>query len=381
LAGKLLSDSGPIHTVSLVYERWSALARETQFIRETLGASPYLAPHMLVADDIYDFEQFLDPPPTDEPWPGLYHVSTEKAMYDMVAAAGADSILTGFGGDEVTDLLPYNVADCLRDGRPRGAWHMATQWAAEQNRNVWNVFWPYGLMPLIPAPLRGGFGTFIRRGRARWSELDDYWIPPWIHPDFSRKYDLYDRVLCNLRRARSFDLSLQVSDSLNMIVSRNGDMIRWYLGAPRGIHTGNPFFDPRVIRYALAARTRIPFCPGRQKPLLADAMNGILPDSIRNRRRKGNFNEVYFIGLSRHGDYLEAMIENAPVDDLAFLDKELLLRCFREFRMARASNLRALGRITITLAVLNWLSHYKDWIHVLPSISQSLQWIEKNNAQ
>jgi hypothetical protein len=59
---------------------------------------------------------------------------------------------------------------------------------------------------------------------------------------------------------------------------------------------------------------------------------------------------------------------------LAFLDKGVLLRCFREYRMARASNVPAGGRMTTTLAVLNWLSHYQDWLRVLSPASQTLQW-------
>jgi asparagine synthase (glutamine-hydrolysing) len=379
LAAELLSGSSLVHAISLVYERWSGLAQETPFIQDALAVSS-LASHLLSADDIHDFDCFSNPPPTDEPWPGLYRVAAEASMYELAAAVGADSLLTGFGGDEIADPLPLDVVDYLRRGQPCTAWRTAAQWAVGKNRNVWNVFGPYGIMPLIPPSVRGGMGTFLRRGRARWRDLDDYWIPPWIRLDFAQKHNLYDRVICNLRRAQSFDHSLQVSESLNMIVSRNGDMIRWYLGAPRGIHTVNPFLDPRVFRYGLAARTRIPFCPDRQKPLLADAMREILPNSIRNRRRKGNFSEAYFISLSRCADYLETMIESAPVDDLEFLDKEVLLQCFRDYRMARASNERAGGRMTIILAVLNWLSHYQQWIRVLPSVSQTLEWPSEPNA-
>jgi asparagine synthase (glutamine-hydrolysing) len=374
LAAELLAGRGPVHAVSLVYERWSRLAHETPFIREALDAHTALVSHLLPADDIDDFARFPTPPPPDEPWPGLYRVATEAAMYDAAAAVGAGSMLTGAGGDEIADPLPFDVADRLRGGQPWAAGRAAARWAAGHNRNVWHVFRPYGLMPLTPAPLRGGLGTFLRHGRARWRALDDYWIPPWVRPDFARKHDLYDRVLGELRRARSFDPSLQVSESLYMIVARNGDMIRWYLGAPRGIHTGNPFLDPRVFRYGLAVRTRLPFLPDRQKPLLADAMRGGLPDVIRHRRRKGNFSEAYFLGLSRRANYLEAMIENAPVDDLAFLDKGVLLRCFREYRMARASNVPAGGRMTTILAVLNWLSHHQDWLRALSPASQTLQW-------
>lgn len=131
-------------------------------------------------------------------------------------------------------------------------------------------------------------------------------------------------------------------------------MIRWYIGAPRGIHTGNPFIDSRVISYGLAARNRLPLDTQLQKPLLGGAMRDVLPECIRNRRRKGDFSEPYFIGLNRRADHIEAMIHNLDSDEASFLDKGVLLRCFREYRMARGSNEAAAGRMTITLAVLNW---------------------------
>lgn len=381
LAADLLSGSAPVHTISLLYERWNALSCETPFVHDALDANPAFVPHLLRADEIHDFSRFPNPPPTDEPWPGLYRVATEAAMYDTAAEAGVGSMLTGAGGDEVADLLPFDVADLLRWGQPWSAWRAATKWATGQDRNVWGLLKTYGLIPLIPPSLRGGLSTFLRRGRVCWRDLDAVWIPPWIRPEFARQHDLYGRVLGNLRRNHSFNRSIQVSESVNMIVSRNGDMIRWYLGSPRGIHTGNPFLDRRVISYGLAARTRIPFRPDRQKPLLADAMRGILPDSIRDRRRKGNFNEAYFIGLSQQANHLEAMIENAPLDELAFLDKVELLRCFREYRMAHASNGRAIGRMTIILAVLNWLTHYQNWIRDVPLVCQKMQWSSGSNVQ
>lgn len=374
LASEHAASSRPLHTISLVYEKWHGLSRETPFLEGALQTNPRFAAHRLRADDLHDFGWFPDPPATDEPWPGLYHAVSEDAMCEEAAVAGASSMLTGAGGDEVACLMPFDVADRLREGHPWSAWRAASAWAAGKDCNVWQVLWPYGLVPTLPAALRGGLTTFLRGGHARWSDLSTFGIPPWVDREFARRHDLHERAMSCLAQARRLDPSLQVADSLDMILSRNGDMVRWYLAAPRGIHAGNPFLDPRVVLYGLAARSRTAD-RDREKSLLADAMREVLPREIRERRRKGNFNEAYFMGLSQYAEHLEAMIEHVPVDDLGFLDKAELQRCFREYRMAKARNLRASGRMTVTLAILNWLSHHRSRLHSVAPARETLCWM------
>jgi asparagine synthase (glutamine-hydrolysing) len=94
--------------------------------------------------------------------------------------------------------------------------------------------------------------------------------------------------------------------------------------------------------------------------VLGEAMADILPDSIRNRRRKGHFNEVYYLGLARNLKRLEAMIRQAPIDDLGMLDKHVLIRCLQEAALGGAG-VRPLHRFNLTLSLLKWLCMQDEW--------------------
>jgi asparagine synthase (glutamine-hydrolysing) len=96
------------------------------------------------------------------------------------------------------------------------------------------------------------------------------------------------------------------------------------------------------------------------KPVLAEAMRDVLPDAIRNRRRKGHFNEVYYLGLAQNLPMLETMVREAPTGDLEMIDKARLLQCLQEASMASA-NARQLQRLNFTLSFLKWLTMEHEW--------------------
>src|SRR6185295_6564341 len=105
---------------------------------------------------------------------------------------------------------------------------------------------------------------------------------------------------------------------------------------------------------------RLPPQPGQMKPVLAEAMRGILPDCIRHRRTKGHFSEVYHQGLARHLPYLSTMVQQAPIDELGMIDKACVLRCLYEATVTSA-NAQQLQRLDFTLALIKWLCMQDLW--------------------
>ena len=62
----------------------------------------------------------------------------------------------------------------------------------------------------------------------------------------------------------------------------------------------------------LGIYSRIPPPPrGTPKPLLATAMRGILPESVRTRPKSGFFNETVYRGLSSHRDALRRLVADS----------------------------------------------------------------------
>jgi asparagine synthase (glutamine-hydrolysing) len=345
----------PLHTLSLIYDQLPGLSRETPFVEKGLGDAGNLVVHRIPADDVLDFDRFVDPPSHEEPCPWLWRMTMETALVEAGAVAGVETILTGHGADNVLDMFPWRISRLLRRGRVLAAWAEAGRWARAANCSAWKYFLPYGLAPLLPASLRIGLGTMLRGGYASWQRQTSYTIAPWVRPDFARRLDLRGRALANLRRREGSSGPAGAAAMIESLGDIFNDHARWSLAAPRGIHLAHPFLDSRLIRFCLAVQAHVRLDPGQAKPLLAEAMRGILPEEIRTRRRKGHFNEVYFRGLARNLPLLERLVHNLPSELEPVIDSKVLLDCLRRAAMGGASALPALDRLNGTLSLLRWL--------------------------
>ena len=135
---------------------------------------------------------------------------------------------------------------------------------------------------------------------------------------------------------------------------------RWAVAAPQGMSIAHPFLDTRVLRFGLGAMLTLAPEPERMKPLLAAATRGLLPETIRTRRRKGQFNEVYFLGLAHNRERLEATVRDAPIDDLGMIRKDVLIHHLREAALGGAY-VRQLHRLNLTLSLIKWLAMQERW--------------------
>jgi asparagine synthase (glutamine-hydrolysing) len=345
-----------VHALSLVYHRFRLLAREGPYLESALG-QPGLTPHRINGDEVLDFDCLDTAPAHDEPCFGLVRAcAADRALTAAAAQAGAATIMTGVGADDIFDMHPFHLTELLRSGRLWSAWSEASRWARARNDNVWSLLGPYGFANLLPAWMRMGVGNWMRGGYAAWGRNSEWTIAPWIKPDFARRMNLRGRCLANLRRTYHGCRPVGLSMPLWGIRMYQQDFSRMYRAAPHGIMLTHPFLDPRVFSLGLGIRSRVGPQPGGQKPILAAAMRGILPECILNRPRKGHFNETYYMGLSRNLRHLEALVEQAPVDDLGFLDKVSLLDCLQRAALGNAGDAGALMPLNGTLSLLVWLT-------------------------
>jgi asparagine synthase (glutamine-hydrolysing) len=355
IARDCLQGSQPLHTLSIVYDRLPHLARERPFVESVLG-QPGLAPHRIAGDDLLDFDSFRQAPVHDEPCPWLWRLGVQEALTTAAARAGAATILSGLGADEMLDMQPYHLTDLLRRGRLWAAWSEAARWASAHNCSVWRFLGPFGFANLLPTWMRTGLGTWWRGGYAGWQQQNDWTIAPWVLPDFARRHGLRDRALAHIRRTFYACRPVGLSMALRGVRENCSDFSRWCLAAPQGIVLTHPFLDPRVLCLGLGIQERVRPEPGAQKPILAAAMRGILPDYIRKRPGKGHFNEVYYVGLSRNLPSLEALIQEAPIDDLGLFDRTALLDCLQRAALGNAVDVTSLTRLNSTLCFLKWLA-------------------------
>jgi asparagine synthase (glutamine-hydrolysing) len=361
---ELVRAGRPLHALSLVYQNLSNLDGETPYLEGALNR-PGLVPHRIPADDILDYDVFRDMPLHDEPISGLYRAGVEVALLRAAAEAGADTVFTGLGADEMLAVLPYYLADLVRRGRLWAAWSEAARWARAQNCSVWRILRPFGVAPLLPAWLQAGLGTLFRGGYADWKRQTFWTIAPWVLPDFARRGQLRRRALDHIRRNFRSARSVVQSEALARARYASGDWVRYTLAAPLGIVAAHPFRDPRVLTCGLGIRSRIRPVPGLQKPILAEAMKDVLPENIRNRRTKTHYNSVYYVGLARNQSYLEGMIRDSNVDELGLFDKDCLLGCLQQAALGIGSPDGAVG-LDNTLSIVKWLSLLPQWLAQRP---------------
>ncbi len=348
--------SGKLSTLSMVYQMPS-LAGETDYIKMIVNQGGPIDPHYLDGDGAIDFQWFTDDFPNhDEPYSSLYRLAMEKELFKAAHKLGITTILNGIGAELIVEGNRFHLGDLVRQGHWLSALKEARQWAYAKNMSPWSVLRQFAIEPLLPPLLRAGIGTLMRRGYGRWPKQGLFAIPPWILPDFAHKYGMWGKTLANLRQLNRYP----VEQSFNLMSFQvaAGNWSSWYLGAPMGIRTCQPFLDPRLIVYCLGLPRELREIPGVSKPILKSAMHEILPEQILNRRLKVSFDEVYWKGLGQNLPDLEEMVYQSQIDELGIFDKSQLIQVMRQHAIG-IGDVRSGSRISSSLALIAWFDQTK----------------------
>jgi asparagine synthase (glutamine-hydrolysing) len=206
----------------------------------------------------WDRPELVPPEPSDDPFPSL------RARQLSGPASHGRVVLCGEGGDEL--LWTSYVADLI--GR------------VPLRRLVGDVARAIVVHRRRPgAGVRARIGTWLRGAAPRMPAC-----PSWLSPGFAARFGLADRweEVNALEPLEGHPLRAEAYRRLT------GPVWPWYFescdpgvtGLP--IEFRYPLLDVRLVRYALAIPP-LPWCIDKQ--ILRLAMRGLLPESIRRRRK------------------------------------------------------------------------------------------------
>jgi asparagine synthase (glutamine-hydrolysing) len=352
LARKRVADrpgGDKLSTFSLTYSS-RLLAGEQQLMQEVINLGA-IDPHLLPGDDALHFDWFSQPLPVmDEPYAGLFELSSQRLMAGAAAAAQVDVLLTGIGIEHSLEGTRLHIADLLRAGRPHTAWQIARAWGRAANVRAFSVFAEQGLVPLltraIPSWADALCGALAPGGSG--SQASDI---PWVSPEFARRYDL--RGLTRRSATAPFRAPYEKHFTLFGLTTTSGNWGAWTFLAPQGIQLSHPYLDTDLVRFCLGVRREYKEQPGCRKRLLREALAGELPDSIRCRRFKRGFNDVFWRGLSRSLPQLRRLIRDTELDELGVIDCRALERSLQNVAMG-VGETQTGGRLAGTLALIAW---------------------------
>ena len=289
---------------------------ETERIRETLRHLEIREARFLAAEQHLDLDyRALYPPHPDSP--GTVLSPRYRDEMRLLREAGAEVLLTGSGGDEMTWGHSLSYSRRLRRGE-LGVVLEVIRGCRELELPLLRTLRQLFLAPLAPPWLRRALGRPAGASR----------LPDWVPAAAIRRLDLDER-LPGASRARFRNPVLQARyEALRHTSTFNS--VRSYdrVGMEHGIEVRHPFFDTRLAEFSFAIPDDLWIRNGYPKWLLRRAMDGVLPDSVCWNRHKVVFDDFFGRLLREQAQAIRAILADRRLEQAGLLDTDRLLAHF-----------------------------------------------------
>jgi len=270
------------------------------------------------------------------------------------AAWGANRHLTGHGGDELFMPLPGYDHTLVRTHPIKYLRRLGAQRALRR--------WRLG--NTVKELLDGGsYARWLETAAESVTEPEPpSWVPsmawssppvlaPWTTDEavhavrrcFRRAATAHPEPLSPLRGQHQFLQGVhQCAEALrraDRLTTRFG--VTWHA----------PYLDSRVVEATMSIRLEDHCDPRRYKPVLADAMRGVVPADILGRQTKGEFSEDVYAGLHRNHSELLTLTEDMRLERRGLVDASV----FRSALVGPHPYSRNIQLLLSTLACEVWL--------------------------
>lgn len=262
----------------------------------------------------------------DEPCSATVDRDRWLTIAGQAAARGSKLHLTGFGGDELLYGSLAHLHTMLRTS-PRVALRHLRGFAAKYR-------WPRRQMlrqlsdsSSYPDWLTRVANTLTEPLPSPQDPLLDWGftprMPPWATPAaIQAAHDLIRaeaRTTEPLAPGRGQHRELEAMRYISRMTRQFDQM-----AARIGITLAAPYYDDRVIEAGLAVQPQERITPWRYKPLIIEAMRGIVPEQSLVRQTKANGSCDADPGLRRHRGELLTLWQDSRLERLGLIDADAL---------------------------------------------------------
>jgi asparagine synthase (glutamine-hydrolysing) len=276
LAGRAVSEgrTPPAHLYTCTYDTTPG-SDEREYLGETLKRWPQLPATFVPSDDSWALKEYGDDGGyvLSEPDPNMFRVLLLE-VFRAVRRDGSTVVVSGHGGDEMLisqpyHLLPYLWRDlALRDLKTE----LPYFWDASKRRGT---YW------LMKAALRDALRPLF--DRPAMLALRRRMIDGPLPAAFRYRQPFSDPFPPPALPTRAAEL---VYEGLHDGLAAARRVGFYDLAAYAGIDWRFPYYDRRVVEFALHLPRPLQYQRGSARAILREAMTGLLPERVRTRKSK-----------------------------------------------------------------------------------------------
>jgi asparagine synthetase B (glutamine-hydrolysing) len=317
---------------------------ETQSIEETLAYLKISDSHLIQTERYFDLDfRVLYPPVPESPGTVLSPRYRDEML--LLKAAGAHTLLTGNGGDEMAWGHSLTYHQRLLRGDLKVLWEVIIG-CRQMQLNPLHTLRQLFINPFIP--------TWIKRSLGR--SADSPQFPDWIPKSAIQRLNLKERLM-STSTTRFHNPALQARyDALKRTATINSVRSYAHIGAEFNIDVRHPFFDTRIAEFSFAIPDDLWIRAGYSKWLVRKTMNGVLPDSVCWNRHKVIFDSFFHQIIRKQAGNIRHILSNTQLQDMGLLDNRKLLAAFDAVINEKASSLKV--DLLYTLMTQVWFQRY-----------------------
>jgi asparagine synthase (glutamine-hydrolysing) len=311
-------------TVAYTAAVHDVLGDDVTYARRTVAELDTVEHHVVPATEVpltFDRVDALDDE-LDTPSPYAVNRHRRMDIVERAAERGSPLHLSGMGGDELFSGASAHVHGLL-PRHPRTAWRLARGFAT---RHRWSR--RTALAQLLDRRSYGSWLELVARDLtlpqpAMSVPLFDWGIPPRLPPWATGRAVEAVRDLVREQAAHAEPLDGGHGGHRELATLRALARFARHvqqMSEPLGVTFAAPYYDDLLVEAALAVRPQDRVTPWRYKPLIEEAMRGIVPEAARRRTTKAHAAFEEETGLRRHRASLLALWEDSRLRELGLVD-------------------------------------------------------------
>ncbi|MGW6204472.1 asparagine synthase-related protein [Streptomyces sp. NPDC055089] len=324
--------------------------------------------------------EHLAVPVADAPSPTVVLWAMKSKVLGTMAAHGSRGHFVGTGGDTVLTASGV-LTDALRAGRRRQAAAVARAAARVTHTSAWSLWRAARSKAALTLTmdaehladrLRGPVApaATARRGT---DDAGVAWLPVQSVTDWMPRpaRDLLASHITETCRSREQPNRLSPWRDAQGL-ARVGDDVAQYahLAASLGMPIWAPYLDDAVVAVCFGVSPEERHVPGAYKPLLNQAMRGIVAAPVLDRRTKGTFGGPVYAGLVEHSVALTGLLGTGScLVQLGLIDPAPVTAALR----------RAAPGLPLPLGSVHNLVAVEVWLRQLETQSRSSWWKENRS--